>query len=501
MKTVLSYHHARKMNKQGDKAAPNVPESFVHFLVPLCAVATSPSNVKELKIESQIEGLVEMFEGALEAGLEGLVDPKELGGSGIVSGGGGGSGGAGNAATTRAKKAQKPSKTARTTEPSISVVGGGTGDMVIPSWVDKIHGVLVPGFKGLVDHVARVHLGLAVAASIEGRASEHKKEGGSDGNGDGASSIRAAHGQLYAEEKDDKQQGMEGESAAQPPSPRGVSSSSRRAALQLRRRSTDGPTAIAAGSAGGEEEKETGDAPARRPSSTVSPREEADNAEKNAPVPVAPLPRVNESQARAALYALLKPLVTVGLVGYLSAEACLFAWDQAVIGGFGAMLPRVAAMVVAAAADKMQACSTFPVMSEALLSHAHVVSVRRGHGEMQWWQRKFNELERLTSGFSACVSTRGSSNQRQCYFFVSGAASPPSIDPDLACPTHTDVPATGPYGGALHALDSYGDAGVPKAVSGDHRTEPRNGHGNPPQCLLQEDETDARGDTLDVQGH
>lgn len=73
------------------------------------------------------------------------------------------------------------------------------------------------------------------------------------------------------------------------------------------------------------------------------------------------------------------------------------------------------------------------------------------------------------------------------------------MDPDVAYPTiKIDVPAAGTYGGALHALDSYRDAGVPKAVSGDHRTEPRNGHGNPPQCLLQEDETNAEGDMFDV---
>ncbi|CAN0365334.1 unnamed protein product, partial [Pylaiella littoralis] len=38
------------------------------------------------------------------------------------------------------------------------------------------------------------------------------------------------------------------------------------------------------------------------------------------------------------------------------------------------MIPRVAAMVVVAAADKLEACVTFAVMSEALLSHAHLVS-------------------------------------------------------------------------------------------------------------------------------
>lgn len=408
MKTVLSYHHARKMGKQGDKATPDVPESFMHFLVPLCAVATSSSssshssnatavsNLREQKIESQIEGLVEMFEGALEAGLEGLVDPKELGGgSSNGSSSGGGAAGAGSVVTTRAKKTQRAPKTARGIEPPVSDAGGGgggggTGEVVLPSWVDKIHGVLVPGFTGLIDHVTRVHLGLTVAVSIEGGTSEHKKEGGSNGEDDEASV--AAHERLQAGEKDRHEQ-LEGEITAQPPSPRSVNPASRRATLQSRRRassssaantnnssSAGGPTTTAPDSAGGgvENEKARG-TPTRRRSSTISQGEEAEGIKNTSSIPseIDPPPSVNESQARTALYALLKPLVAVGLVGYLSADACLFAWDQAVIGGFGVMLPRVAAMVVAAAAEKIKACCTFPVMSEALLSHAHLVSVRR----------------------------------------------------------------------------------------------------------------------------
>lgn len=432
MKTVLSYHHARKMGKKGDKGTPDVPESFVHFLVPLCAVVTSSSNshgssttaasnLKEQKIETQIEGLVEMFEGALEAGLEGVVDPKELGGNSTSGGAGSGAGAnAGSAVTTRAKKTQKEPKTARAVEPPTSAGGGGTGDVDLPSWVDKVHGVLIPGFKGLVDHVTRVHLGLTTAAAPMGEGlSEHAKEGGSDGDHDEASSV-AAHAKLMAENKDSKQKEMEGESTAHPPPPRHASSTSRRAALRSRRTpaspavnnnssSADGPAATAPDSAGdGGEDKKTGDTVTRRRSSTTLPGEEADIAKKTLPIPsnTAPLPRVNESQARAALHVLLKPLVTVGFVGYLSADACLFAWDQAVIGGFGVMFPRVAAMVAAAAADKMQACHTFPVISEALLSHAHLVSVRRGNGDRHGQQKRCSEVETLILGLLTCVSFR-----------------------------------------------------------------------------------------------
>eukprot|EP00903_Cladosiphon_okamuranus_P009352 g8918.t1 len=401
MKTVLSYHHACKMGKQGGKAAPDVPESFMHFLVPLCAVATFPSSShgshsRELKIESQIEGLVEMFEAALEAGLEGLVDPHEAGGGGHGRGEGGGAADAGAVVTTRSKKTGKSPQTSRAVEPPAGVGVGGAGELALPGWVDEVHDVLVAGFKGLVEHVTRVHLGLAVAASSEGGPSEQKNEGSGGGDGDGdddEASSSAAHRNLQAEKMDNRQQQqqqqqLEGKDTIQPPPRQPVSPTSRRAVLKSRRRppsssaapdissSTGGPAATAPDSArGGGEWEKARDNPTRRRLSIVSPGEAADDAKTVFPMPsdTVPLPGINESQARAALHALLKPLVAVGLVGYLSADACLFAWDQAVIGGFGVMLPRVAAMVVAAAAGKMEACSTFPVMSDALFSHAHLI--------------------------------------------------------------------------------------------------------------------------------
>ena len=415
MKTVLSYHHACLMTKPGEKATAKIPESFVHFLVPLCAVATRGSSssssshgsgavaaaAPNLKIESQIEGLVEMFEGALEAGLEGLVDPEELGD--------GGGGDAGSVVATRGKKASKAPKPARVAEPPKSEGAGGecvgsSADKEVPAWVDKAHGVLIPGLQELVDHVARVHLGLAVAPPVarssEGGASEQKKD-----DGDGVHAVADAHGENsspggeaeasgVADEKaraggnDDQQQRAQqsgGEGIAQPPSsPRRKSSASRRASLSSRRRkgsstaanaedkSAGDPTATGpdgASDGGGGEREETGETD----STSVGRRGSSGTSAGSSAVPLA---SVSKSQARAALWALLKPLVAAGLVGHLGADACLFAWDQAVIGGFGVMLPRVAAMVLAAAADEIRACLTFAVMSEALLSHARVVPVR-----------------------------------------------------------------------------------------------------------------------------
>ncbi|CAN0299452.1 unnamed protein product, partial [Ectocarpus fasciculatus] len=273
MKTVLSYHHACKMTKRGEKATANIPESFVHFLVPLCAVITrrssyssssssssssnaaasavaAPSSLREQEIDVMIERLVEMFEGALEAGLEGLVDPKELPGVTGVSGSG-----AGGVATTRTKKSTKSPKTATRAAETKETSGDGRGgaDIIsLPDWVDKSYGVLAPGFRGLVDHVARVHLGLAVpAAPSEGNKGDSDKTGGR-GRTNTADSSRSAVGENGAsnaatdeqQQKPQEDQQQRHDSATQPPSPRRTSSAkSRRAALLSRRQpSSEAPS-------------------------------------------------------------------------------------------------------------------------------------------------------------------------------------------------------------------------------------------------------------------
>ncbi|CAN0365297.1 unnamed protein product, partial [Pylaiella littoralis] len=153
-----------------------------------------------------IEGLVEMFEAALEAGLVGLVDPKELTGSG----GGGGGGGSILAVEKTARMLKAAQGKELPGNDSGKGDGGGNGDQVgFPAWVDKAHDVLVPGFQGLVDHVARVHLGLAVevlpvakasVASEGDEATEHKKGGDNDdndndsGNGNDSNTAGAATG-------------------------------------------------------------------------------------------------------------------------------------------------------------------------------------------------------------------------------------------------------------------------------------------------------------------
>ncbi|CAB1117541.1 unnamed protein product [Ectocarpus sp. CCAP 1310/34] len=383
MKTVLSYHHACKMTKRGQKATANIPESFLHFLVPLCAVITTKSSysssssssnaaattttaaassLREQEIDVMIERLVEMFEGALEAGLEGLVDPKELSGVTGVSGSG-----AGGVATTRTKKSARSPKIATLATETKENSGdgrGGADNIVLPDWVNKSYGVLVPGFRGLLDHVARVHLGLTVAAApSEGNKGDNGKTGdGRVNTADSSSSAVGESGASNAATDEQQQQPQENQEQGQdrttpPPSPRRTSSAtSRRAALLPQGQPSSEAPSLGKGADGVDMPSSS------RTDSTTDSRTSA------------PLPEVTESQARVALWALLEPLVTMGLVGHLGADACLFAWDQAVIAGFGVMLPRVAAMVVAAAADKLEACLTFAVMSEALLSHAHLVS-------------------------------------------------------------------------------------------------------------------------------
>ncbi|CAM9738436.1 unnamed protein product [Ectocarpus sp. 13 AM-2016] len=383
MKTVLSYHHACKMTKRGQKATANIPESFLHFLVPLCAVITrrssyssssssssasattttaAASSLREQEIDVMIERLVEMFEGALEAGLEGLVDPKELPGGTGVSGSG-----AGGVATIRTKKSARSPKTATRAAETKEDSGDGRGsadNVVLPDWVDKSYGVLVLGFHELLDHVARVHLGLAVAAAP---SEENKGDSGKTGDGrtntdDSSSSAvgetrasNAATDEQQHQPQENQQQGQD--RATQPPSPRRTSAAtSRRAALLSQGQPSSEAPSLGKGSDGVDMPSSS------RTDSTTDSRTSVH------------LPEVTEYQARVALWALLEPLVTMGLVGHLGADACLFAWDQAVIAGFDVMLPRVAAMVLAAAADKLGACLTFAVMSEALISHTHLVS-------------------------------------------------------------------------------------------------------------------------------
>lgn len=488
MKTVLSHHHACKMSKRGQKATVDVPESYVHFLVPLCAVITrgepfssaasaataaaaAGAPPREQKIELMIEDLVEMFESGLEAGLKGLVDPK------VLAEGGGGGGGS-ESVLPRGKKSGSAKPTMRTARVGRGVVESAedSGDKgPPPTWVEVAHDALVPGFQDLVDHVTRVHLGLAVTVPEE--TAEQAEDGDVGGSGDGggggvdsagssvtaaspiskagaspASKAEASPASKSENEKPQAAAEEENKHEKQPPdkttdsndspgireistrrtssknAPRTSSStadagtasdgaipkhtgsgnaadtssdrrrrSSRRESLKARRASSSFADA-GKGSAGSPENtgggNEHGDAPpTQRPSSlsTGTITEEKDKEESNAVAAASEkssedvasktvtLPEVDPSQTRAALWVLLKPMVTVGLVGHLGAEACLFAWDQAVISGFGVMLPRVAAMVVAAARQKLEACATFAVMCEALVSHAQLLSVRGGN--------------------------------------------------------------------------------------------------------------------------
>lgn len=65
VKTVLSYYHACKMTKPGDKATATIPDCLFHFLIPLCAVVTRGEFVpvwSELGDDLRLdEGLVGVF--------------------------------------------------------------------------------------------------------------------------------------------------------------------------------------------------------------------------------------------------------------------------------------------------------------------------------------------------------------------------------------------------------------------------------------------------------
>lgn len=445
MKTVLSYHHARKMSAKPDqKASGDIPESFVHFMVPLCAVvtrghasmvtaggggegATASADTKsggggasrQQTIELMIEALVEMFESALEAGLKDFADV------GDASGGDGD--GSGNGTLRNGVKASHGSSGATKVQTNGDTGGGsgaeerGEGDAKFPAWVGVVYGVLVPPLQGLVDHVTRVHLGLEVTADVSEEENETKNSLSDNDNSSSSSSkaTGAVVGTVVTTDIPTTETVHDnGDSGTTlPPEPRGSArggpESSRREEANANDDSIEpNDTDTDKHQAAGEEGKrrptteaisksnsetaataETAVSPpsrrrssARRPSQNSRRRSSA-NTSSHRSSPRSPRsPRTARAnvgrmatsahQARAALWDLLKPLVSMGLVGYLGADECLFVWDQAVIGGFGAMLPRATAMLLAAAKGKLEACGTFARMSEALLSHARLVSVR-----------------------------------------------------------------------------------------------------------------------------
>lgn len=489
MKTVLSYHHACKMSKPGQKATVDVPESFVHFIVPLCAVVTrgafmsqssgslpaggeagsasaattgpgptaataaaaaavgggaggvsgvSNAISREQKIELMIEELVEMFESALEAGLQDLVDPSEISGT---SGAGVTVAGSRDRKGPNYKFPRLPRGgrgAAVGAIPTATIIGDHTkvssnteevGDKKLPMWVGKVHDALVPGFQGLVYHITRAHLGLAVAVAEEDIPTEGSMPDSIRSNNvSNKTSTTIALADIEGENI--SQSGLEGQSprkeADQSKGEEPVDSedlrtlrrrssaahraAERRASQNVRERRSSSVTAVS-DSAGSKDADgavvdvvPTGHHDTKEDSHKSSTEDVPVDTSTDAPVPLAAtsdnatksvnatdsdehvntysgglrnsLPKVDVNQSRDALWALLKPLVAVGLVGHLGIDACLFAWDQAIIGGFGAMIPRVAAMLVAAARGTLEACTTFARISEALLAHTHLVSVR-----------------------------------------------------------------------------------------------------------------------------
>lgn len=444
MKTVLSYHHARKMSSKPDqKASGDIPESFVHFMVPLCTVVTRghASTVtagggggaaasadtksagggasRQQTIELMIEGLVEMFEAALEAGLK---DFAEVGND---SGGDGGE--SGNGTLRNGVKALRDSSDA-TKVPKNGGTGNGSGveemgngDAKFPAWVGVVYGVLVPRLQGLVDHVTRVHLGLGISAGASEEETETKNSLSDNDNGSSSSGKAngAVAGTLVTTDIPTTETAHDNDDSVStlPPEPResarGGPESSRREETDanddsIEPNDTDTDKHQAAGQEGerrptteamsrnNSETAATAEAAvsppsrrrssARRPSQNARRRSSANTSSRRSSPRSPRSPRTARTnvgrmatsahQAQAALWDLLKPLVSMGLVGYLGADECLFVWDQAVMGGFGAMLPRATAMLLAAAKGKLEACGTFARMSEALLSHARLVSVR-----------------------------------------------------------------------------------------------------------------------------
>jgi hypothetical protein len=68
-----------------------------------------------------------------------------------------------------------------------------------------------------------------------------------------------------------------------------------------------------------------------------------------------------------AVAVLLLPLLSSALVPWLSPEAVLFVFDQGIMGGFGQMLPLLAAMLAAALAPSLLGCNDWDSMQVTAL--------------------------------------------------------------------------------------------------------------------------------------
>jgi hypothetical protein len=76
-----------------------------------------------------------------------------------------------------------------------------------------------------------------------------------------------------------------------------------------------------------------------------------------------------------AVAALLLPLLSSALVPCLSPEAVLFVFDQGIMGGFGQILPLLAAMVAAALAPSLLGCTDWNSMQvSATLLMYHITN-------------------------------------------------------------------------------------------------------------------------------
>ncbi|CAM9327817.1 unnamed protein product, partial [Choristocarpus tenellus] len=319
MKTVLSYHHACRMSQPGLKQTDEykkIPESYLHFMIPLCAVMETASPTAQPKLQEKnmgekIADLIEMFEAALDAGLKSLVDQSEM---------------------LTDRKHQR--------------VGGHEGleglryeddeDKELP-WVEVAFQALLPSLPSLLNHIGQVHAGLTNSCMDD---KDHRMGDGDNTGEDekGQEDIDSSHGhKIEQNDLGNEEYGVQVEE-------RHGKGDSKQSSQPMSHESTQGNN------------KEDGTENDRKTRGTRSSQ-------------------FNAGAARRGLKALLSPLVTVSLVGYLRKDSLMFVWDQAVMGGFGAMVPRVAAMIVASIGSELMMCSSEARMALTLHTHSPTVTV------------------------------------------------------------------------------------------------------------------------------
>ncbi|CAM9674037.1 unnamed protein product, partial [Discosporangium mesarthrocarpum] len=380
MKTVLSYHHACKMpqKQQGQRQADavTIPDSYIHFIIPLCVVMeTTPAvggggapipnpnqgKPPERQMGRVIVELVGMFEAALEAGLGSLATPRV---------GVGDERGSSHPPTGSGTPTRQIPRAGGTTRKAREVV---REDSVSPPWVETAFQALMGGLPALLAHIGEVYSGALKEEHLHSRRRGGTREspGGRDhSNHAGAGRRGSTRGDAGEEDAEDGSRKDERDDTRRLGEPGdgsevGSDDGGRYSDTSTRNGHEDEP--------GGRKEAKA-DTGAHEEGEEGRQSKEGKEGKEKFPQAQDP-PLLDPKAAKEGLRSLLMPLVSVALVGHLSKDSLVFVWDQAVMGGFHAIIPRFAAMVLASVEQELLLCSTMVRMSNVVHDHSLIITV------------------------------------------------------------------------------------------------------------------------------